>query len=219
MDFDKLQKAWQSQKNNAGVDVNIETLLKQVQEKHRKFVRAIFWRDVREVAASVLGAVFLCWLGLGKFAGAKLSVILQSQSGWPCYVAAGLMLGVGLFFVVNRFLQRRKERTFEDTVKNGIERTLHQVNHEIWLIKNVFWWYYLPGIVAIALVFDHVIAIMCSQGHRLYAGTMIVVGSTIGLCFVTLSLCYFLNRRYLKNDLIPRRDELAAIARELNQEE
>ena len=203
MDFESVEKAWQSQKDSM---VDTEALLGQVREKHRKLVRAIFWRDVREVAAAVLVAAFFFWCGMRRL------------GGWPFYVAAALILGLGLFILVDRVLQRRKERAFGETVRDGIERALHQVNHQIWLLENVFWWYLLPAIIAYALVMVHVVATVSSQRIVPHARTMRVIGGMIGIGIAAFCFVYLLNRWAVRKELIPRRDQLERIARELEED-
>ena len=210
MDYDRLQEAWQSQKNELGVGVDTERLLVQVRERHRKFVRAVFWRDVREVDACVVSAAFFSWCATREF------------GGWLFYVAAALTLSVGLFFIGDRYLQRRKQRAFGDTVKDGIARALHQVNHQIWLLENVLWWYLLPGAIAITLILTHVVVVLSTQRPVPLARAVITVGSTVCLCVATLCFVYFLNRRAVRKELLPRREQLAQltdIARELREGE
>jgi hypothetical protein len=162
---------------------------------------------VREVVASVLVAGFFGWCGTRKF------------GGWPFFAAAAVMLGLGAFFIVDRFLQRRKERAFGSAPGDSIERALLQVNHQIWLLENVVWWYLTPGLVAYALVVVHCIAAMSSHGPVPYARTMTAVGSTVGVGIATFCIVYFLNCRAVKKYLIPRREGLTRIAGELAADE
>jgi hypothetical protein len=60
MNFENVQKAWQSQDTGAKVTVNADVLLKEVRRNQQHFRATIFWRDAREVGV----AAFLTWLFL-----------------------------------------------------------------------------------------------------------------------------------------------------------
>jgi hypothetical protein len=54
MNFEDLQKAWQSQDASAKVTINADVLLKEVRRNEQQFRASIFWRDVREVGSAFL---------------------------------------------------------------------------------------------------------------------------------------------------------------------
>jgi len=181
-----------------------ETLLRQTREKHRKFLRSIFWRDVREVGASLLVAAFFYYVGQ------------RPAEGWPLYAAAALMTCLALFFLLDRAIQWRTVRAFGDSAKGTIERALHQVNHRIWLLENVFWWYLLPCIMAYALVMAHAIAKRSSRGPVPHPRTITAVVVGLGVGVMVFCFVHWLNRWAVSKYLVPRRDELMAVARELS---
>jgi hypothetical protein len=207
MDFERLQKAWQLQ-DASGAEVNVNALLEQAQKEHRKLVRGVFWRDVREVAASFLGAGFCFWLGAGKF-GRLLGF-------WPCTVAGVLVLGVGLFFIVDRLIQRRRTVAFGNAVKDNLELALQGVNHQIWLIWNVFWWYLLPGVVAWAILMERILSVIYRRVAVPPRTTVFIVA------YVVAAIAFFygvfrLNRRGVTKYLIPRREQLEEILKQLRE--
>ena len=63
MNFEDLQKAWQSQDAGAKVTINADVLLKEVRRNQRHFRATIFWRDVREVGVAFLLTLlfFVSW--------------------------------------------------------------------------------------------------------------------------------------------------------------
>jgi amino acid transporter len=132
------------------------------------------------------------------------------------FAAAALMICLALCYVLNRAIQRRKVRAFGDSAKGAIERALHEVNHQIWLCENVSWWYLLLCIVAGTLPVAHGIAFVSSRGPVPYWLTMTAVMVGIGASVMTIFFVSWLNRRAVKEHLIPRREELMAVARELN---
>ncbi len=64
MNFEELQKAWQSQDASAKMTINADVLLKEVRRNQQQFRATIFWRDVREVGLAFLGALFFLYHGL-----------------------------------------------------------------------------------------------------------------------------------------------------------
>ena len=58
MNFEDLQKAWQSQNPSANVTIKAELLLKEVRRNQHYFRATIFWRDVREVGVAFLLALY-----------------------------------------------------------------------------------------------------------------------------------------------------------------
>ena len=135
MEFDDLQRAWQSQDPAAHVTIKADLLLKEVRRNQRQFWATIFWRDVREVGAAVLLAVWFIYEAVRDHAGS--------------YALCALLCGgVGAYIVWDRLAHKKSQPAFNGTLKSCIEASLAQVNHQIWLLRNVFWWYLLPLIVA-----------------------------------------------------------------------
>jgi lipopolysaccharide export LptBFGC system permease protein LptF len=62
---------------------------------------------------------------------------------------------VGAFFLVDRILQRRKQPVSDDSLQACIQNSLLQVNRQIWLQRNVFWWCWLPFTTALAVSFGY----------------------------------------------------------------
>ncbi|MDB6123004.1 MAG: hypothetical protein JWQ71_1997, partial [Pedosphaera sp.] len=128
MNFEDFQKAWQSQDAGVKVTINADLLLNEVRRNQRQFRRMIFCRDVREVSVIGLMTVgFLVWGVLWQW--------------WSLYLLSFCCLAVGIFILVDRLIQRRKQPIRNESLQSCIESSLLQVNHQIWLLKNVFWWY------------------------------------------------------------------------------
>jgi hypothetical protein len=190
MNFEELQKAWQSHDAGAKVLIDADVLLKEVRRNQRNFRATIFWRDAREVGvAALMTWLFLHWAIRDRV--------------WSLYLVAFACLGVGTFMVVDRLMQRRKQPASNDSLKACIETSLHQVNHQIWLLKNVLWWYLLPFAAALAIF---IAAAIWRSRH---------VAATIGgLCVYALVVAvlywgiYRLNQWAVRTGLDPRRQEL-----------
>lgn len=192
MNFESLQKSWQSQETK--ISINSDVLLKEVRRNQDQFWTTIFWRDIREVGWAILLFGFFLWWGL-------------RGHDWTNCLIAFACLWVAIFMVVDRFLQHRKRPAANDTLKECIESSLHQVNHQIRLLKNVFWWYLLPLAVSLA------ISIGYSTWHDRHSGLSAVIGWIVYVVFGVLLFwgLYWLNQLAVRKSLEPRRRELESL--------
>jgi len=116
MNFEDLQKAWQSQDAGALVTINSGVLMKEVRRNQRQFGRPIFWRDAREVGV----ALFLP----GSFS------IGHSDQDWSWYPVSFGCLFVGAFFWWMALDSNSAARS-KCTLLACVESSLTQVNHQI----------------------------------------------------------------------------------------
>lgn len=206
MTFNELQKNyWQKDATAAKLTIDSDMLIREVKRNKEAFESTIFWRDFREVAVSIIMVgVFLYGAFKSKdniwVAGALVVVALAC-------------LYVAVFFLVDRRLQRKKEARHTDPLLACIESSLMQVNHQIWLLKNVFWWYLLPPGAGIALVF---IAINVEL-FRVLPAKLVLPGCLFGMLFVVLIFVgvYWLNQFAVRKGLIPRKEELEAMLKNI----
>lgn len=194
MNFETLQKTWQSQDTGAKMTINADVLLKEVRRNQRHFWATIFWRDVREVGVAFLLTLYFSYRGL-------------RYNHWTDCLVGFACLGVGTFMVVDRLLQRRKQPVSNDSLKTCIENSLLQVNHQIWLLKNVFWWYLLPIAATLG------ISIGYSTWHARNSGFPAVIVWVISTLVIVLVYwgIYWLNRFAVRKSLEPRRQELETL--------
>jgi hypothetical protein len=200
MNFEELQKAWQSQNPGATVTINTDLLLKEVRRNQHHFWMTIFWRDAREVGV----AAFLTWL--------FLHWAIRDRE-WSLYLLSFSCFGVGLFMLVDRWLQRRKRPVTNDPLRSCIEASLLQVHHQIWLLKNVFWWYLLPLAAAIG------ISICAGIWRTRQAGFSVMKGWVVFVLFGVLIYwgVYWLNQFVVRKHLEPRRQELESLLASLDK--
>ncbi len=198
MDFEDLQKAWQSQKTSAQVTINAEMLLKEVRRNQRQFWVTIFWRDVREVGLAFLLALYFAYHG-------------WKHHAWTDYLSVFACMGVGTFMLVDRVLQLKKRPVSNDSLKGCIEASLVQINHQIWLLKNVFWWYLLPFIVATAISMSYR---TWHGGHFSYRAVMDLLISVLFVALVFWGI-YQLNQFAVRKNLEVRRKELEVLSASL----
>ena len=196
MNFEDLQKAWQSQNAGATVTINTDLLLKEVRHNQRSFWWTIFWRDVREVGVAIFLTWFFVRLGLRR-------------AEWTDFLVGLTCFGVGAFMVVDRLLQRRQQAATSNSLVSCVETSLRQVNHQIWLLKNVFWWYLLPLSAAVSISVAATI-----WRVRSHTDQLIGWGGYVVCCGLLDWFVYWLNQIALKKGLVPRQQELLALLTE-----
>lgn len=205
MTFDELQKTWQDSENRSKLTIESDMLLKEVKRNKESFESNIFWRDFREVAvATVMAGVFL------------YRAFKSEDNIWitGSYVVLAIMcLYVAAFFIIDRRLQRKKQVPHTEPLLGCIESSLMQVEHQIWLLKNVFWLYLLPLGAGIALFFIVV-------GWSLFK--TLPAARVLSVCLVSMLLVvlvfwriYWLNQHAVRKELIPRKQELETLLRNL----
>jgi thiosulfate reductase cytochrome b subunit len=89
---------------------------------------------------------------------------------------------------------------------------LIQVKHQIWLLRNVFWWYLLPFQVGIG-------ALICSVSWQARLAGLTVIMGLAGFALVCGLLgwgVYRLNQSAVRTTLEPRRQELETLLSSLN---
>jgi CubicO group peptidase (beta-lactamase class C family) len=200
MNPDELQQVWQSQMTGRRLTIDANVLLQQLQRNKRHFEGQIFWRDVREVGVSLVMVPVWIWLGL------------KNALPWAWYLCIPTFLCIAGFMVVDRIRQRRRQPKPGDALRECIEGSLGQVEHQIWLLRNVFWWYLLPPVVAMAAFFAQCAWLARDLGWK--AG--FIMAGVIAVAALILWGVYWLNQRAVRDELLPRRLELQAVIASLN---
>jgi hypothetical protein len=116
-------------------------------------------------------------------------------------------------FMIDRVRQRRRQPAPGDTLRSNVESSLAQVEHQIWLLRNIFWWYLLPPGVALMLFPAHRAWLTRDDGLSALAD---FAGPAFVFALVGWFL-YWLNQRAVRKDLEPRRQELQTLLKSLDE--
>jgi hypothetical protein len=201
MTFNELQKTWQKDTSSSKLTIDSDLLLREVKRNKEHFESTIFWRDVREAGGSFVLAVFFLYQGM-KF------------NLWSLYLPALACIFVGVFMVIDRVIQKKKPPKPSDSLAGCIKISLAQVEHQIWLLRNVLWWYLLPFAIGIALFWGHV-------GWRVRndsgAGLIFIGGCFVGLIILYTGV-YYLNQYAVRKGLMPRKQELESLLKNLSND-
>jgi hypothetical protein len=202
MNPDDYQKAWQAQSAQPRVTINSDLLLKELQHNQRNFRITIFWRDFREVAIALL--LIPIWF----YMGAKL------LSPWTWYLTVPALVWIAGFMLVYRNRHKPARGNPDDSLLHCVQRSLTEVTDQIWLLRNILWWYLLPPGLSI-LAFCVQVAWLHSKD---WPDLLAHLAPPVIVVFATYAFIYWLNQYTVRTKLEPRRQELLALLASLREE-
>jgi hypothetical protein len=202
MNPDKLKRAWQMQSSQTRLTIDADLLLNEVRRNQRYFAAMIFWRDVREIGLSLLMVPLWIYLGV------KLSL------PWAWYFTVPVLVWIAGFMLVDRMRHRRQLTEPGEPLRRRVESSLAQIEHQIWLLRNVLWWGLLPFGLSFLAFFGQIAWLTRSGG---WATALVMAG----LAVVAISILAYvssLNQNAVRCELEPRRQELETLLRNLTDE-
>src|SRR3990172_6591131 len=203
MEPDKYQQAWQAHASQTRVTIDAALLLKAVQRDQRQFRATIFWRDFREVGVALL--LLPLWFYLGD----------RWSAPWTWYLTVPVLVWIAGFMLVYRMRHKQTPSQPDEPLLHSVERSLTELEDQIWLLRNIFWWYLLPLGISILAIFAHVTWLK-SDGWLDALGDVNVFAS-LGL-FALWYFLYFVNQYAVRTQLEPQRQELLKLRASLRDE-
>jgi hypothetical protein len=200
MQLERLEEVWRSQHS---VSVDTGWLLRMLRRSHRNFRATIIWRDLREVGAAWICAAFFVYLGV-------------TSHLWSWLVLTTLTAGVGLFMLIDRLWRRATSADRSDSLADCARGSLAEVNHQAWLLRNVFWWYLLPPGIGLAAV----AAEMAYQLWQRSGGLLLSAALAVCFCLIVVVVdvfIYRINQRTVRDGLEPRVRELEDLLNSLQE--
>ena len=186
MDPDPLQEAWQSQPQPA---IDADQLVGEFHRGQKQFAATIFWRDVREVGVSLI--LLPVWVGMGVGIGLP----------WTWYLVMPALVWIVAFMTADRMRLRRRRAQPGDPLVRGVESSLAEVEHQIWLLRNVHWWYLLPLAVPMLAFFAHIFWRL-SRGNVWEAAIATSLATVI--VGITYTWIYWINQKAVRIRLSSR---------------
>lgn len=190
MSFDDLKAKWQSHDSGIRLNLDAKFVLNEVRRNHRTLESQLWWRDTNEVlAAFLITCVFI--------------VLAMVMSEWTLLVCAAGSLFVGLYFILDRIRQRRGRVAVEESLRLTIDASIEQVEHQIWLLSNLWKWYLLPLVPGLVLF-------LFSASFQSHGGIaeQLVIAAVGAICVIAFWLVNRINQREIRRTLEPRRIEL-----------
>jgi len=202
-DPDSYQQAWQAQSSQSRVTIDADLLLQEVQRNERDFQAIIFRRDFGEVA---IGLIMLpVWFYLG---------VTQSLP-WTWYLTVPVLVWVVGFVLVYRMRHKQECSKPDEPLLHCVQRSLIEVENQIWLVRNSFWWYILPFAISILAFTFHVSWLR----SRDWLDALDDVNSVVFIVFVAIFyFLYYKNQVAVRWQLEPRRQELLKLLASLGDE-
>jgi hypothetical protein len=202
MNPDNLQQVWQSQPSQVRLTINADLLLKEVQRNQRAFTATIFWRDAREVGIAL--ALVPVWIYLG----------IKTSAPWMWYLTVPALVWIALFMLVDRLRHKRQPPEPGEPLRQRIEISLAQVQHQIWLLRNVQWWYLAPLAVPMLAFLGH----LAWRERALGWPMALLTAAMAALVAFVVAAVYRLNQTAIRSELEPRSQELEALLVSLKDE-
>lgn len=202
MDPDKYQQAWRTQDSETRVTIDAELLRQEVRKGEQGFRSTIFWRDFREVGVALV--MIPMWVYIG----------VVGALPWTWYLGVPAAIWLIGFLLIDRRRHPQTPSEPGEPLLRCVERSLEQVEHQIWLLRNVFWWYLLPFFLPITAFFAHV-----SWDAR-DAGWIEAIAFFLLLTFFVAGLywwTYWINQQAVRKQLEPRRQELLRLRNSLRE--
>jgi len=200
MSLDKFQQAWKAETSRMKVTFDADLLSNEVQRSQQNFRSTIFWRDVREVGTSLV--MIPVWFAMG----------IGSSLPWTWYLTVPAFLWVAGFILVDRKRHPQRPSDPGEPLLFYVNESVTQVEHQIWLLRNVFWWYLLPFCISAMSFFLHV-AWKSSSTWWEFA----LVAGGFGLFLVVIyGWTYRLNQKAVRDQLQPRRQDLLKLVASLD---
>ncbi|MCC6491372.1 MAG: hypothetical protein IT364_28035 [Candidatus Hydrogenedentes bacterium] len=202
MSPDKFQEAWQAESAKSRITIDASLLLKEVQRSQQDLRATIFWRDFREVGVALV--MLPLWFVLGY----------AFSLPWTWYLTVPALLWTIGFILVDRLRHKQKAPAPGESLLTCVKDSLAQVEHQIWLLRNVAWWYLLPFTIAILAFFAQT-SWRTSNNWGEFLASMT---ASCTFLFVLYGFIYWLNQYAVRKQLVPRRQELLALLASLSDE-
>ncbi len=213
MTHDPLQEIWNNEEEPSTVKIDKEWLLNLVRKKQRDFNHAVLRRDILEIGIHLLCAPIFVYYGITSAKGG-------GQHVWTWYLVAVACIWNAGFFVANRLWWKKKTNPTAPST-SFLDRSMSEIENQIWLLKNILWWYLLPPGIAFLCVYLQ--RMMHKSGavenaDQLWETRWDFAVSYLAIV-VVFGLLYYINQRYVRTELEPRKRELSELRENLIGEE
>lgn len=197
-DFDQYQKVWKTHSSQTRVTINADRLQKEAQREQRTSRVMSFWRDCGDIGIALL--MLPMWFYLG----------VTWSLPWTWYLTVPALAWVAGFILVNRMRYQPESSGLGEPLLHSVKDSLTEVEHRIWLLRNIFWWYLLPLTISLPVFFAQVNWLRSGNWWESLGSTLLVAA--------LYAVIYFLNQLAVSRQLEPRRRELLTLLTSLRDE-
>ena len=189
MEFDELQKIWDTQNNKPMYVINEEALHRRIRSKKHK---ASFSSNLTEWGLVLIAVVTSIYLFMKHAGSGDFFAILPGVA----------LLLTAVYVVLSRFRRKRYERQFDQTMLGDLDHAISNVDFEVRRSRTFIWWYIIP--IAIPVFLN-----MYLKDVSLWKWALIIG------CFV---LSYLVVQFGLNRAQLPRKRSLQALRKKLTEE-
>ncbi len=200
---DDFQQAWQTQSSQTRVTIDADLLLQAVQRNQRGFRATIDRRDFTEIGVSLL--LLPVWIYMG----------IATASPWTWYLVVPALIWIAGFILIFRMRHKQDPIKPDEPLIRCVEQSLTEVEDQIWLLRNVFWWYLLPPAIPMLAFIAHLSWLKSRNSLDALSDVNVFVFVFFLAVFYFL---YFINQRAVRVELEPRRRELLSLLGSLKDE-
>jgi hypothetical protein len=194
---DELVKIWQSSPNQERVKFEKSRLMIDVQSTLDHLHKKIKYRDLSEqIAVLIISPVFAYYAYRIPYTLTKIASVLIIL--WGIYVIIRL-----------RKAKKHKPGAFTETYLEYLHKSREYLSIQKQLLDSVIYWYILPGT---ALLFLFLMGFIGVPGKSNY-----IIRTSIGNVVVAVAI-YFLNKRAVKIQLLPRLEKIDALIKVMEKE-
>lgn len=201
MNDDVVKGAWQAQSSQTRLVFDADTVLKEVERSQKYFNAIILRRDQVEIRVAIL--LVPTWIVMGWKLGLP----------WTWYLTIPGLLWIAGFMLFDRLKHRSNRTAAADSLRQSVQSSLHEVQHQIRLLRNVLWWYVSPIAIPVFAFFGQ-IGWEVKEGGLLMAAVM---ACFFGIAMAVFVFVFAVNRDAIRNELEPRRQELQALLDSLDE--
>ncbi len=198
MNYEDLQKTWQSQQDSFELTIDSDLLLKEVKRNYRHFALDVLKCDKQDIFAGIFCSV--CFVCASSFLNA-----------WFFLLLVPVCLYASLFLLIDRTIQKGRQVKPSESLDSYIQASLSQLDHRIWLVKNVDRLYLLPYGLSFACVYACMLWEITRVGCTIvWVWVFIGGGFPLFIAFAIIAI-YRANQKCLRKELLPRRQELVQL--------
>ena len=194
MNPDELQRAWQTQHPSPGVNIDMDQVLSELRQSDKAFSTILRRRDLLESGVSFV--MIPIWIIMG----------IALHLPWSWYLTIPSLAWIGGFMTRELLRRRRNRSEVTESLRTHLDNSLAEVEHQIRLLRGIFWWYLLPLVLSILAFLAHVAWL---RGPAMgWIPSLIFFSITAGFVAVVFAIVYAMNQSAVRKELEPRRREL-----------
>jgi hypothetical protein len=203
MEPDKYQQAWRAQSSQTRVTVDSDLLLKAVHRNQEATRAEIVFSDACLIGVGLL--LLPVWIYMG----------VTMASPWTWYLMVPAEIWIIGFTLLVRARHKRKPSEPGEPLLKSVAESLILVEQQIWLARNVLWWYVLPIAIPLLAFTAHLSWLKADN----WWDALTDVNAVMFAFLLLLSyFIYYVNQRAVRTQYDPRCQELLTLHASLKDE-